>query len=398
MPVQGTNRPSWRRLTRRCGPLFLDGASYRAKRLERVVELCVAVQRYVICALTSEDGRRLVPERVGQFIHRLPDVLGKCDEPIYDDPLAAEAYAFVHLVDRYRRFLDILEVLLRSGNLPVREVPLDTIDVGTGPAPALYAINDFYEELRGFAATWPDCSSLGTAPPTLQSIEKSREMVRLVHNLSEFTGRPGPFRAESDEFRGFNPQQERMGAREALIDELIYHWGYSEDEAYWQAQEEQARWQNIARYHIFVFSNFLTNLDQVQSLSTELIEVFRALKPRGIVIVVGGTGAHYPTVYAQIDSFAQLTRVLRIRSLPETIRCRYDDSEAQAIKGLYTSVFKTLRPTIDDSIFNGVLSKARDLWDPNEPLAGPRAFGIRIYRGPDMPPGSRFTNRRHRVP
>ncbi len=165
------------------------------------------------------------------------------------------------------------------------------------PAPALYAINDFYEELRTFAGESSECGALGTARPTLRSIESSMAMVHLVHVLSELTGRPGPFGPDETQFQGFDPPRVRAEAREALINSLIDEWDYSEPLARWQAHEEQATWQGLARYHICIFSNFLTSPDQVRSLSEELVNVFRALKPRGIVIVVGGTGAHYPVVY-----------------------------------------------------------------------------------------------------
>ena len=195
-----SKRMSWKRLTRKCGPLFLAQDSYENARLKRVTELCSVLRDYVIGAISSRATDQLDPALTQLFVERLPDVLGRCDDPIYDRPLAAEAYAFVHLVDRYRRFWDILEVLLRSGELPVRRT-LDTIDVGTGPAPALYAINDFYEELRGFAETYCECGALRTTPPRLRSIESSRAMVHLVHVLSELTGRPGAVRTRCNSVR-----------------------------------------------------------------------------------------------------------------------------------------------------------------------------------------------------
>jgi hypothetical protein len=95
----------------------------------------------------------------------------------------------VHLVDRYRRFWNVLEELLRATALPVRDTALDVLDVGTGPAPALYAVNDFFEELRVFAGEANDsCRRLLTPPPRLRSIERSRAMESSRENACRAAG------------------------------------------------------------------------------------------------------------------------------------------------------------------------------------------------------------------
>ena len=268
---------SWSRLIAKCGPLFLARDSHQRTRIGRVARLSSAVRDYVLRSISKETGG-LDRGAARQFLERLPDVLSRCDEDIYDLPFTAEAYAFIHLVDRYRRFWDLLEVLLRARALPVRDTALDVLDIGTGPAPALYAFNDFFEELRQFAGEATDCQRLGTPPPRLRSIERSTAMVRFVHNLSEFTGRPGPFQPDLTAFEGFNPPGARAAERLRIIEELIDRWDYGEQEARYQAHLNQAEWQAVARYHVCIFSNFLTRSDQVLRLASELTHVLPRLE------------------------------------------------------------------------------------------------------------------------
>jgi len=304
--------------------------------------LADAVREYVCRSMSLPDGRGLDPAAARLFLASLPPVLARCDEDIYDAPLAAEAYAFVHLVDRYRRFWDVLQSLLIAGALPVRAAPLDVLDIGTGPAPALYAVNDFLEELRTFASQTDGCEALCTPVPRLRSIESSRNMVRLVHNLSEFTGRPGPFWPDEIAFEGFDPDQARTDARLRRIDELMNEEALGPREATRVASSQQAEWAGVGRYHFCIFSNFLTQQSQVASLATEIEHVFRALKPRGLVVVVGGTGNQYPAIYDKLEEIAQRSCVQPLTLVPKQIKCRYKNREALEIKRLFSSVLERI--------------------------------------------------------
>jgi hypothetical protein len=176
-----------------------------------------------------------------------------------------------------------------------------------------------------------------------------------------------------------------------MIDELINYNDYSEEEARIQAHLDQSAWQSEARFHIVIFSNFLTSVKRVQDLAEELRHVFRNLKPRGLVIVVGGTGGKYPLVYEAVDRIASSAKVHRVRGLPERVRCKYDNAEAIAVKQLYTSVCGRLRQVVPTVAPVAAGKSMRDVWDPDAPLRGPRAFGIRVYRAQNRPPGVRFS-------
>jgi hypothetical protein len=369
---RGSARPSWRRYLKSCGPAFLSqGSSLTEIRLRRVSDLADAVRDYVFRSLTSYETGEFDRGAVQSFLARLPDVLGRCDENIYDLPLTAEAYAFVHLIDRYRRFWDVLSALLRFGELVLRDIAIDVLDVGTGPAPALYAVNDFYEEMREFGGRTVECNRLMVPAPRLRSIESSRGMVTLVHNLSEFTGRPGPFGPDDTSFEGFDPPRARAEARSRIIEDLIDNWDYGEDAARQAAHLEQGDWQGLNRYHLCIFSNFFTKPTRVQEVESQLRHAFRALKPGGLVVVVGGTGGDYPRVYDILDEIATKSRARRLRRIPAKVRCDYANAEAQQIKRLYSSVFARIP---NNDLADDLRERLpRDLWDGS--IA--RAAGVR---------------------
>lgn len=111
------------------------------------------------------------------FGERLLDVSTDCAKEIYDREMGAAAYTYVHLLDRYKRFWDVLLCLLDQGLLPVSAKGIDVLDIGSGPAVALYAVNDMYKALHDFAID-RGYTHLVTPPPRFHVIEPSVQMVR----------------------------------------------------------------------------------------------------------------------------------------------------------------------------------------------------------------------------
>lgn len=75
-----------------------------------------------------------------------------CDSLDFTLTEQALAYMVQHLADRDGRVSQLLERLLATGHLPLRKSRLTVLDVGAGPAPALYAAHDFYDDLRAWAS------------------------------------------------------------------------------------------------------------------------------------------------------------------------------------------------------------------------------------------------------
>ena len=109
MQVTGDVRLSWRRVLAQCGPRFLAWDSRQSVESSMSRDFVARVRDYVLRSMSSDRVSDINTDAAEQFISRLPDVFSRCDEDIYDAPFAAEAYAFVHLVERYRRFWDVLE-------------------------------------------------------------------------------------------------------------------------------------------------------------------------------------------------------------------------------------------------------------------------------------------------
>jgi hypothetical protein len=149
----------------------------------------------------------------------LPLVFANCNEPIYDKPFVAEAYAFVHLLERYQRFWAVLEAVIKAGTLPMRDTGIDVLDVGVGPDPALYATSDFYE-LLNFYADSRGIAGLRTPSPKLHAIEESTNMVHVIQRISEVRGRAGRFDHDLDNVEGVNFEFLRAARLEKIIASL----------------------------------------------------------------------------------------------------------------------------------------------------------------------------------
>jgi hypothetical protein len=160
--------------------------------------------------------RALLTRSADDIVGRYPDVLENCDRLSFDSDAETIAYLIWHLSDRYGRILQVLDRLFAAGHLPLRRSRLSVLEVGAGPAPVLFAVRDFYDDLRAFAAT----SGLGVevAPAQLlHSIDRGPAWSWLLHQFSEelsVSQGPGadgsvlPFEITYHDLEGFSIQGE----------------------------------------------------------------------------------------------------------------------------------------------------------------------------------------------
>ena len=273
---------------------WLDETKYEHRLVDRMASHLTG---YLIASIRTKDHAR-------GFWDTIPAVRSACDDSrTYEKPWAAEAYAYAHLLVRYCRTWAVLRHLTATNVLPLARYGVRALDIGTGPAPALYAIDDFYRALSGFAHEL-GIQELCIPDPTLNSIEKSCSMVRFIHGFSEYCGRPGPFGATLGEFSDLDLRAERKS--------YFFNYRY---ETYWDEDEQEyGEWDNseiaaeasnaLYRYRIVVFSNFLTMGNDVSRYETELRTLFRDLRPGAVVIVLGATGDRYQEIYRRIDRLA----------------------------------------------------------------------------------------------
>ena len=195
---------------------------------------------------------------LAEFWNFIPTVRACCNDlSTYEHHAAVAAYAYVHFLERYRRTILALKYLTSVYALPLGGRGVRTLDVGTGPACSLYAVGDFYEALRAWANE-AGVEKLAIPPAELHCIEQSRSMVWFFHRFSEFCERPGPFRAEFNDFRGLD-----------LAESRAWHRRQNEYEEWWNSETEEFEEvyvgtsptiEALFRYRFVIFSKFLQQI------------------------------------------------------------------------------------------------------------------------------------------
>jgi hypothetical protein len=271
----------------------------RQESLERLIS---ALERYLLDYCLNNKQAAM------EFLDRLPDIYGMCNEEIYDRPMVAEAYSYIHMVSRYCNWWDTFAKMFDAGWLPMRESGLRALDVGAGPGPATYALLDF---TRALDQAVLESDSAGefkdlVAPrPDVVMVESSRAMSHFVHRLSEERGLGGPYGARFNDFFGLRLVRTReMNARlrESLISKIMDEWDVGWDGAEWILREDYTGWHEPERYHLCMISHFLTTNGIITDAADALEGVKRALPPGGTIAVVGyaGRGVTYDPIYKEL--------------------------------------------------------------------------------------------------
>lgn len=254
----------------------------------------------------------------GAVARSLPEALRNCDALSFSQMSEAVAYAGLHLLDRYGRVMQILEYLMRIGRLPLRKVGLKVLEVGSGPAPALYASQDFYSMLRD----WPDRG--GTAIAGIKhadSLERGEAWDQILHHVSEhlmlIRGHSQdasglPFRRSIEDFSGFDTQRRHHGAiaqhaRAILSDFDSADEPISLKTAFRMAYQDGGGLPSA--YDLVFMCNFLTQPSMTQHFRRELQKLSSALTPGGVLVVMGATGKPYPTIYEEVRGIASAARL-----------------------------------------------------------------------------------------
>jgi hypothetical protein len=299
-PGRSTRRGTWRSLQRRAAPRLQPHLDQL--RQESIGQLISALEEYLLGCLRDQRSAR-------DFLDRLPDIYGSCNDNIYERPMVAEAYAYIHMVSRYCNWWDTFVKLFAAGWLPMRESGLRVLDVGAGPGPATYAFLDFSRALNRtlLALDSSDAlQALRTPRPDVVMVESSWAMAHFVHRLSEERGLGGPYEAKFDDFFGLRLVRTReMNAelRRSLTFQIMEEWDVGPMGGECILREEYAGWHEPDRYHLCMISHFLT-LDTVLAQAAEALQgVKRTLPPGGVIAVVGTQrrGERYGPIHHDLD-------------------------------------------------------------------------------------------------
>ena len=303
-------------MVREHGPAFLDWV--------RDTSFVEHRSRLIASALSELLPHIVQSPADAQFVWRtVPAVLSQCNEQVtYSKPMAAAAYAWLHLLDRYGRSWCALETLVRNNSLPIARNGIKVLDVGTGPGPAALATVDFYRALTAFA----DSKDIGLLrqPINVDCVEVDSSTNHLRHNLAEIIAsseqREPPDAVLSlcggtFDFGQFLPRQDRKNLFTSLRSEEDVYWnevqGCWDSDRVYTAEEADRIAQSRYRYRLIVISNFLTTLGTFIQFRPNLVDVLHDARPRTVLLLIGGKAAGYPAIYRHVDRLAYEAGFLR---------------------------------------------------------------------------------------
>lgn len=252
------------------------------------------------------------------------------------------------------------------------------LDVGAGPAPSLYAIDDFYQALNEYARV-AGVHELQLPSTRLDCIERSQTMVAFFHHFSEFCGRPGPFGPVFSDFAGLNLRDAREWHRRQNEVETCWDPETQEYEEFYNP-DAAAEPDGLFRYRMVVFSNFLTLELEVGKFEAELRRLFRDLRPGAVVIVIGARGNPYPQIYERVAAVAKEEGLTQADWHTDNLgRIGHEDDAARLINQAQHRLYRYLEQAVGaDALVKS--SAWPDYWTSMpSPQARPR-FGLRIFR------------------
>ena len=239
------------------------------------------------------------------------------NQSVYEDLWTAVAYAGLHLLDRYVRTWVALERLVTANCLPLAKYGVNVLDVGTGPGPSAFAIHDFYSAVTQFSEH--SGNRKWRQPVLVYCVEKARATNHLRHLLGEMVYELSQRQSMNvlvmtrhmPDFSQILPNQQRKALQKALNsteDEYSYDTNseWSSELWFW-AHVSNFKAQSLHRYRLLVFSNFLTDVDELAHFEPNLFEIFRDSSPGTALMLLGGKGGDYPQIYDTVGQLARST-------------------------------------------------------------------------------------------
>lgn len=329
-----------RRLLRALYPAFkewLDRGDYLWKDFNFLAN---CVQEFII-------KQSLINKRVCERVARLyPDIRKNLNNIDYNQVDTVIAYIIMHFLDRYRRFqlsyLDSIE----KGILPVRKLTIDILDVGTGPAPALFAISDILLLLKQFGAE-NSISRLATIDFECNYVEKSERFRSWLHHFTEFITEKKkknfhiPFHHGSFyDFSDLDLQREKQLLQQESIRNLVYQDNLSKGEAQLFVDGEIGGWKDMYRYNVVLFGYFITKEQQINELLPQLRSICRALRNGGIIIIMTGGGDRYQRIYEGLREMINDQKYMNVVEFCINLEYHYGDPFGIRLRGFHEEILQ----------------------------------------------------------
>ena len=332
---------------------------YNDLLFQRFEHLARLLQAYLTDTVLSQHA---VAHSIAQ---RFQDVLECCDSISYNEPGTVEAYTILHFLDRYHRFQRVYAFLVERNIFPIQtNRKKQILDIGTGPAPALYAVSDMYNLINIFGQD-KDIESLRNLQFQSDYVERSDSFRHWLHCFTEYVNYHSdtypwhvPYHhGNFHDFQGI--QLKRAIYRHNLLTSYVY------------------REINLS-YDIIILSNFLTDESQLETFREAIHQSVLRLRNGGLLVVVGAREQHYPALYDHLTHLiehgdynnhkfrAACTKVaeidlrysfsdrfgMRIKSVLQTVLNRLQDLEVayHIPEKTRTRLYKSVQDTYDKSI------------------------------------------------
>ena len=250
-----------------------------------------------------------------KFWHGVPRALShECPDTMHEDWGTVRAYIWLHFLERYARTWTALEHLVEECRLPMSRYGVKTLDVGSGLGPGAFAIHDFYAAMLEFAEE--TARTKWHQPPELTCVEIGRGFSAMRSHLWELSysvsGGEWPTRLSRwnnlEDFDEIRPKQERDDEFARLRWADITYWdeicGEEVSDPLYTDQEANEQAQSMHRYRLFVFANFFTRPELVDSKAEKLSELLADANPGSVLLIMGGEGGKYPGIYEKLRTIA----------------------------------------------------------------------------------------------
>ncbi len=224
---------------------------------------------------------------------KFDSVLRSCDEIDYQEDSTATAYGILHFLPRFRRFQLTFGKLVDKQVLPLGAKQINTLDIGTGPGPSIFALSDTYNSLKVFGKlnSTNYLQGINFLPDYVERSYGFRNWLHhctevVNHGLGEEDCWKVPYHHGSfHDFDGieFNPS---------------YHYTDIDYDGDFVTRTRKIK----HRFNVVVCSNFFTQVSQIENQSIELQNCMRFMRNNGKLIISGGSGVaskdkNYPEIY-----------------------------------------------------------------------------------------------------
>lgn len=234
------------------------------------------------------------PKFTCEVASQFENVLRCCDEIDYQEDSTATAYGILHFLPRFRRFQLTFGKLVDKLILPFGAKAINSLDIGTGPGPSLFALSDTYNSLRRFGEI-NNISYLKNLEYQPDYVERSSGFRNWLHHFTEFANFELP---QSEEH--WNVPYHHGSFREFDNIEFNESFTYSDidDDGDYVMKTRKVK----HRFNVVVCSNFFTQVSQIEALKIELQNCMRFMRNNGKLIISGGSGVinnnkNYPEIY-----------------------------------------------------------------------------------------------------